>query len=112
MPEGFGAPGANADVGVVARVRLTSAAAQLVRLDLGFSDVATVFLNGQPLFHGDQSYSFLGRRDGLIGFDQATVYLPLRAGQNELAVFVADGFGGWGVMGRVVGASGVRVAPW
>jgi hypothetical protein len=112
MPEGFGAPGANADVGVVARVRLTSAAAQLVRLDLGFSDVATVFLNGQPLFHGDQSYSFLGRRDGLIGFDQATVYLPLRAGQNELAVFVADGFGGWGLMGRVVGARGVRVAPW
>ena len=48
-----------------------------------------MFVNGRPLFYGDQSYRFdAPRREGLIGFDQARVYLPLDAGLNELAVLV------------------------
>jgi hypothetical protein len=112
MPEGLATAAGSRDVGTVARVRLTTRTARRVRLDLGFSDAATVFLNGQALFHGDESYSYLGRRDGLIGFDQASVYLPLRAGANELAVLVTDHFGGWGLMGRLADAPGVRVEPW
>jgi hypothetical protein len=96
-------------VGAVARVDVNAAAAGLRRLDLGFSDVVTVFLNGRALYHGDQQYSFPNRRDGLIGYDQATVYLPLRAGRNELAVVVSDRFGGWGLMGRFPDMHGLRV---
>ncbi len=66
------------------------------------SDEVTVFLNGAPLFAADDSYSFdRPRREGLIGLDQATVYLPLRAGKNELVLAVTDVFGGWGLMGQL-----------
>lgn len=96
-------------VAAVARVRVRAERAGLYTFDLGFSDVATVFLNGRPIFRGDGSYSFdRPRREGLIGFDNAQLYLPLAAGENELAVLVTDSFGGWGLMGRFLG-KGLRV---
>jgi hypothetical protein len=67
-------------------------------------------VNGRPLYRGDQSYSFdRPRREGVIGFDQARLYLPLQAGDNEVAVLLSDSFGGWGIMGRLVDAAGVTV---
>jgi len=97
------------DAATVARVRLVAESAGTRRLDLGFSDAVTVFLNGEPLFHRDDSYSFPNRRDGLIGFGQAVVYLPLRAGVNDLSILVTDHFGGSGLMGRLPDMKGVRV---
>ena len=68
------------------------------------------FVNGTPLFRGEASYSFdRPRREGLIGFDQARLYLPLKADDNELAVIVTDSFGGWGLMGRFVDEKGATV---
>lgn len=92
----------------VARVMIRAERAGTYAFDLGFSDVATVFVNGTPVFRGDGSYSFdRPRREGLIGFDNARIYLPLRAGDNELAVLLSDSFGGWGLMGRFADASGL-----
>lgn len=94
----------------VARVRIRAALAGSRRLDLGYSDRVTVFLNGKPLYQGDAAYSFdAPRREGLIGYDQASVFLPLDAGENELAVLVSDGFGGWGLMGRFADPAGLTV---
>ena len=94
----------------VARIRVRAARAGTYAFDLGFSDVAIVFVNGQPLFQGNQSYSFdRPRREGLIGFDQARLYLPLTAGDNEVAVVVSDSFGGWGLMGRLVSLEGLSI---
>jgi hypothetical protein len=104
LPEGSRAAAA------VARVSIRSATARVAALDLGFSDVATVFLNGRPLFRGDGTYSFDGpRRDGLIGFDNARLYLPLQAGDNDLALVVSDSFGGWGLMARLPDPAGLTV---
>ncbi len=111
MPEGL-QRSTTGDVGTVARLRVTAEQAGLRRMDLGFSDAATVFLNGRPLFHGDDSYVFLRRRDGLIAFDQATVFLPLNAGVNDIAIVVTDHFGGWGLMARFPEANGLTVEPW
>lgn len=87
---------------VLAKETLESSKEERVPLHLGYSDEVTVFLNGAPLFTADDSYSFdRPRREGLIGFDQATVYLPLRAGKNELVLAVTDVFGGWGLMGQL-----------
>ncbi|CAN5857920.1 hypothetical protein BH18ACI5_BH18ACI5_22580 [soil metagenome] len=95
----------------VARVTVNAARDTVAAFDLGFSDVATVFVNGVPIFTGDASYSFDRlRREGLIGFDQARLYLPLRAGDNQLAIIVTDTFGGWGVMGRFVDAPGLEIS--
>jgi hypothetical protein len=94
----------------LAKLTLSAAEETRVPFDVGYSDEVTVFLNGAPLFIADDSYRFdLPRREGLIGLDQATVYLPLRAGENELVLAVTEVFGGWGVMGRL-GAGGVSMA--
>ena len=104
LPEGSGSAAA------VARVTLRAERPATVPLDLGFSDVATVFLNGAPIMRRDDSYSFdAPRRDGLVGLDQARIYLPLRAGENVLSVVVEDSFGGWAVMGRVGDVAGVTI---
>jgi hypothetical protein len=94
----------------VARVRVRAAQAGLRAFDLGFSDDALVLVNGKPLFRGEGSYSYdEPRREGLIGYDQARVFLPLVEGDNDLAVVVQDGFGGWGLMGRFPDPSGLVV---
>ena len=38
-------------------------------------------------------------RDGSLW--QATLYLPLKKGRNELVLAVSEVFGGWGLMGRL-----------
>jgi hypothetical protein len=94
----------------VARLRVRAARGGTYAFDLGFSDVATVFLNGQPVFRGDGTYSFdRPRREGLIGFDNARLFLPFKAGDNDLAVIVSDTFGGWGLMGRFANSNGLTV---
>ncbi len=105
-------PAASRSAAAVARLHLRATSAIVRALDLGFSDRATVFLNGRPLFAGDASYSFdTPRREGLIGYDQARLWLPLSAGDNELAVVVSDSFGGWGLMGRFPDTSGFEIDP-
>jgi len=87
---------------VLAKMALTAEREERIPLHLGYSDEVTVFLNGAPLFSADDSYSFdRPRREGLIGLDQAAIYLPLRAGENELVLAVTDVFGGWGLIGRL-----------
>ena len=95
---------------VVARLGITADEAKTVRLNLGFSDELTVFLNGQLLVADDESYSFNSpRRQGLLTGDQLSVFLPLEKGANELLLVVTDSFGGWGLSGRFEDAEGVTV---
>ncbi len=87
---------------ILARLVVDSASARVRQFDFGYSDEVTVFLNGQPLFSGDARYSHDNpRQEGLIGFWQGTLYLPLKKGRNELILSLAEVFGGWGVMGRL-----------
>lgn len=94
----------------VARIMVRAETAGSYAFDLGFSDIATVFLNGRPIFRGDASYSVdTPRREGLIGYDQARLYLPLVSGNNDLSIVVSDVFGGWGIMARFLGARGLTI---
>jgi len=103
-------PAGGREAAAVAGLRIRAASDVIRAFDLGFSDTATVFLNGRPLWSGDASYSFdAPRRDGLIGFDQARLYLPLVRGDNELRVLISDSFGGWGLMGRFDDPSGLEM---
>ena len=89
---------------VVARTRLTASAKELRRLRFGYSDAISVFLNGRPVFAGDSSY--LSRDPsfpGFIGlFDH--LFLPLKEGDNELTIYLYEGFGGWGFEFQDAGA--------
>ncbi len=92
------------------RVRAEEAGAK--RLRIGFSDEVSVFLNGQILFSGDQRYIFnFPRQEGLIHLDQASVYLPLRKGDNEVRLVVSEVFGGWGLMAQFEDPSGLLLEP-
>lgn len=94
---------------VYARTVIESERDEIRKYDFGYSDVATVFLDGRPVFSGNSQYqgrdsSFLG----VVGWFDA-VFLPLKKGRNELTVAVAEVSGGWGFMIR--DASAVFAVP-
>ncbi len=82
------------------------------RLRLGFSDEVSAFLNGQIVYSGDQRYIFnFPRQEGLIHLDQASLYLPLKQGDNEISLVLSEVFGGWGVMAQFEDPSGLIIEP-
>ncbi len=86
---------------VLARLRIAADEASIRRLDLGFSDEISVFLNGRLLAVDNDGYSFnFPRRQGLLTPNQISIFLPLEKGDNELVLAVTDSFGGWGLSGR------------
>ncbi len=88
---------------------LTADTAQTVRFQYGFSDRVTVFLNGKAIAYGDDTYLTRDYRHlGTIGLYDS-VFLPLKAGRNELIFAVSEGFGGWGIKAAMEPVSGVRV---
>ncbi len=71
---------------------------RILKLNFGYSDAISIFLNGQLYFFGNSAYrqrdpSFLG----IVGLNDV-VYLPLKKGSNELLLMIAEVFGGWGFM--------------
>ena len=95
--------------GVVARLVLRARRDGLQRLHLGFSDCVTVFVNGRPIYAGDARYSFDNpRQEGVIGEHQALLWLPLKAGENEVRFALTEVFGGRGLIGRLEPADGAQ----
>jgi hypothetical protein len=95
---------------VFARTALYSDRAQIKRVSLGYSDEVTVFLNGQPVFTGKSAFRF--RDPGFLGImdvENDAVYLDLKKGRNELALAVADYFGGWGFICRMDDLRGIKL---
>lgn len=95
---------------VLARTILRSdGRVKAMKIDFGYSDAVSLFLNGGLVFAGDSSYRL---RDsaflGIVGYFDS-VNLPLRPGENELLLAVSEGFGGWGFMVR--DAEAVFAAP-
>lgn len=83
-----------------ARLILQAAKQETRKFSFGYSDYVTVFLNGQPLFSGNNAYrSRNADHPGVISLDDQ-VYLNLQKGENELLFAVAETFGGWGLMGQ------------
>lgn len=93
----FGRKGRDPDC-AFARAAIISETAEVKKYVFGYSDEVHLYLNGDLLFHGMSGYrqrdpSFLGA----VGLNDA-VYLPLKAGENELLLILAEAFGGWGFM--------------
>ncbi len=81
-----------------------------VRMDFGYSDAATIFLNRTPLFSGNSAFvSGNIAYGGWISFNDA-VFLDLKQGRNELVAVVAEDFGGWGWQARLDAVEGLRVS--
>ena len=82
---------------VFARVVLSAGEQATKKLSFGYSDAASVYLNGTLIYSGDNLYQSRDYRYlGTIGlFDN--IVLPLKVGDNELWIAVTESFGGWGV---------------
>lgn len=96
---------------VLATVILESAGDRMVPLDLGFSDYVTVFVNGQPVYSGYETWeSRHPRFFAGVRFGAEVAWLPLRDGTNELTLAVSDrGNFGWGFKARLMQTDGVQV---
>jgi glyoxylase-like metal-dependent hydrolase (beta-lactamase superfamily II) len=94
---------------VFACLHINAEQAGLKQLKLGYSDRATVYVNGKAIYEGDNTYMTRDYRYlGTIGlFD--SVYLPLNKGDNEVWIAVSESFGGWGVMGQIADSEGIEL---
>ncbi|HEX7918262.1 MAG TPA: hypothetical protein VF454_02615 [Gemmatimonadales bacterium] len=85
---------------VYARTTITSTRAETRRLEFAYANGVVIYLNGRPLFFGMNPGGF---RAGLGVMDHVgeAVYLPLRAGRNELVFAVIESTGGWAYSARL-----------
>ncbi len=90
-----------------AKFSIDSNIAQIKGLHFGYSDKIKVFVNNTLVYAGNNSFRSRDYRYlGTIGlFD--TIYLPLKAGKNEISFAVSEGFGGWGVLAKFLDSDDV-----
>jgi hypothetical protein len=94
---------------VWARTTIRADRGQLVPMVLGFSDRVVVYLNGQALYRGDDTYRTRDYRFlGSIGWYD-TVYLPFIEGDNDLTIAVSESGGGWGIQARFDSLGGLAL---
>ncbi len=87
---------------VYARTTISSDRDQVKKLEIGYSDDVSVFLNGKILYRGRSAQGF--RDPGFLGIvnpENDAVYLPLKRGNNELILAVSELGGGWGFISRL-----------
>jgi len=85
-----------------ARTTINSDRDQVKKLEIGYSDDVSVFLNGKILYRGRSAQSF--RDPGFLGImnpENDAVYLSLKKGSNELMLALSELGGGWGFVCRL-----------
>jgi len=87
---------------VYAKTAIVSDRDQIKKLEIGYSDDVSVFLNGRILYRGRSAQNF---RDpaflGIMNPENDAIYLPLKKGSNELLLAVSELGGGWGFICRL-----------
>jgi hypothetical protein len=85
-----------------ARTTIDSERDQVKKLEIGYSDDVSVFLNGKILYRGRSAQAFRDPRFlGIINPENDAVYLPLKKGSNELVLALSELGGGWGFICRL-----------
>jgi hypothetical protein len=85
-----------------ARTNIDSDRDQMKKLEIGYSDDVSVFLNGKILYRGRSAQGFRDPRFlGIVNPENDAVYLPLKEGRNELMLAVSELGGGWGFICRL-----------
>ncbi len=94
---------------VYARTTILSERDQVKKLNIGYSDDVSLFLNDKILYRGRSAQRF---RDpgflGIVNAENDAVYLPLRKGRNELMLAVSELTGGWGFICRFDDMTGIH----
>jgi hypothetical protein len=94
---------------VYARTTIFSDRDRVKKLNIGYSDDVSVFLNYRILYRGRSAQHF---RDpgflGIVNAEDDAVYLPLKKGRNELVLAVGELTGGWGFICRFDDMKGIH----
>ena len=95
------------------KTTITADSKQTKKIDIGWTREVWVFVNGK-LVYADKNYfdSEAARKypDGRCSLENGSFTLPLEAGDNEVAVALANNFFGWGLMLRLADPEGVHLA--
>lgn len=93
------------------KTTIHSATAQTRRLNLGFSDEVSVFINGKYLYVDKNLYGSPGSKspDGRCSLENTAFNVPLSAGDNELLIGLSNDFYGWGIIARFDNVDGLEI---
>jgi hypothetical protein len=85
-----------------AKTTIASDSDRVKKLEIGYSDDVSVFLNGRILWRGRSAQAFRDPRFlGIVNPENDAVYLPLKRGANELVLALSELGGGWGFIARL-----------
>jgi hypothetical protein len=85
-----------------AKTSIASDSDRVKKLEIGYSDDVSVFLNGRILWRGRSAQAFRDPRFlGIVNPENDAVYLPLKKGSNELVLALSELGGGWGFIARL-----------
>ena len=95
------------------KVKIKSVTAQRKKVDFGFGDDVWVFLNGQIAYVDKnlQGRPIAKEPDGRCSIENTSFILPLKAGNNELLIGLANDFYSWGAIARLDDMKDIEVAP-
>jgi 3-keto-disaccharide hydrolase len=94
------------------KTTITSDRNQTKKVDIGWTREVWVFVNGKPVYADKNFFDPEGARkfpDGRCSLENGATTLPLEAGDNEVAVAIANNFFGWGLMLRLADLEGVHL---
>jgi hypothetical protein len=95
------------------KTTITSDRKQTKRVDVGWTRELWVFVNGTLVYADKNLFDSQDARkfpDGRCSLENGAFMVPLEAGENEVAVAIANNFFGWGLMLRLPDPDGVRMA--
>ena len=94
------------------KTTMTSDRKQTKKVEIGWTRELWVFVNGKPVYADKNLFESDGARkfpDGRCSLENGSFMLPLDAGDNEVAVALANNFFGWGLMLRLTDPEGVHL---
>ena len=95
---------------VLAQTKLESESEQKKRLSLGYSDRIDIYLNGELIFNGDNTYrTDTAKMRSRVHLANDGVELNLKKGVNTLQTIVYECFGGWGMIAQLSDLEGISV---
>jgi hypothetical protein len=110
----YGLPFPREERGLVwLKTTIHSKSAQKKKVALGWAREIWVFVNGQQVFADKNLYQPPTARktpDGRLSLENGSLELPLKAGDNEIAVALVDNFYGWGLIMHLDDLKGVNLA--
>ena len=86
---------------------------QSIKTAIALCREAWVFVNGKPVYADKNLYPVPTARkapEGRCSLENASFSLPLNAGNNEVAVAIANNFYGWALILRLDDVKGVQLA--